>query len=647
MGFDEEYLEGLLNEIDAIVDPESLTSGDGYGIGMPEEEEGFVSAVAEDPEEVEEAEVVEEVEVVSESEARPQAEEENEYPDNSFELDSEVAAKIKALTSGDNSEQTVSAPDMSAFDTDTSDPNKVLSREEIEAMFAAASDANPLDVAQTESDNEIIDNLNMAASSEDTEADGMMNLSVDEIDAILDAAKSSENDISELPSDDDDLMELLSRAGESDLSDIQNILQSDENGQALDTEAFMNAMAMPDVADDILDVSEVKEKRKKKSKKKKKQSEEASELDELTDIKEKKKSFLSKLIELLTEPVEEEAEIEEVSMNDIGIASDENREILEELDREDRKKKKKKKSKKGKKAKADASEPGEDSIDDIKEKSPDEVELEKKKKKKKKEKVKKVKEKAPEEPSKRLPRKRVRVTFILCISILIALLLFMFLLTRVVNLSDARWAFDNQDYETTYENLYGLDLGDDDDEIYKKSKLILMVDRKYKSYQNYMNLGMKLEAASALFEAVSEYPDIREAAVSYGIEAQTDYTYSLILAALSEFGISEAEAKEIVSYDSKVRYTLRIQSIANGTPYTYDDEMAAHSYNPETNEDAATFEQTVKTVDDILPEEMDILPENPDSIYMDNGQNPPTNMEESNTVSSEPQVIDAEVEVNW
>ena len=88
----------------------------------------------------------------------------------------------------------------------------------------------------------------------------------------------------------------------------------------------------------------------------------------------------------------------------------------------------------------------------------------KKKERKKKEKAPKAEE-VPTKPEKKLPKKRVRATFILCFSILAGIIILTVVMTKATNLMEARSAYENQDYQTTYEDLYGLELKEEDKEI--------------------------------------------------------------------------------------------------------------------------------------------------------------------------------------
>ena len=201
-----------------------------------------------------------------------------------------------------------------------------------------------------------------------------------------------------------------------------------------------------------------------------------------------------------------------------------------------------------------------------------------------------------------------------CLSVAVLILVLIYGVTTLTNLHSARLAFDNQEYDTTYVNLYGEKLGEDDREIFDKSEVILKMSRKLDSYDNYMKLGMKKEAVNALFEGVRLYPMLSERGSALGVSVDGDY--QRILAILSEYGIDEAEARTIAENDSRVWYTKRVESIANGTEFTYDDVIAAES-GLSTKDESETDDNKSEEnqVRDILPEEYDILPEDVNTIF--------------------------------
>jgi len=640
MGFDEEYLEDLLKSIEPIIYPDGRPEADDVP-EMPEEE--LDSRIAEPQDSVMPEEEPAPVEEPAPA-AGPAIEMDGD-PNKQLSAD-EIAALFAAADGGAAATEPEPAPvepeapaeeasddkpNIGGIEYDPADGNKVLSADEISALFAAAGGgaaeaapepeeaAEPAEV--TEADGEELDIMALLGETGEPEpaeidTDGM---SEEEIDAMLNAAKAGASEPEEIASGDDDLMALLASAGDASLDDIQSLLNADANGEAVDEAAFIAATSEEDLASSALETKEEAKARKKAEKAAKKAARKAKKGKDGEDGEDEiildgpKKGLLSRIITALTESDEDDEERIPIDLEgeaEIDI-SDENRDILAELDGEGGKKKakksKKKKDKKGKKGKKDAPEGEGDDLDE--EGGEDDGKKKKKEKKPKKpKKSKEVKEKEPERPQKKLPKKRVRRVMFLAFSILAAILVGVFGGTKLATMQDARWAFDNQDYETVYEDLYGMKLKGSDADMFAKSQTIMSMERKLTSYQNYTALGMKQEALVALIEAVDLYPEVRLDAAKYGVEGQVDYTYSQILQALSTFGLDEAEAKIIADYDSKVKYTKRIQSIVNGTPFDYSGDA------PLTT-DSATQTEVKPTVDDILPEESDFLPENPEDIF--------------------------------
>ncbi len=298
------------------------------------------------------------------------------------------------------------------------------------------------------------------------------------------------------------------------------------------------------------------------------------------NAKPKKKGLLAKILDFLTE---EEPEL--TAGEDSNLLSDENKAILDEVDAEDEGKKKGKKSKKEKKAK------------EPKEKKP------KKPKKPKKEKV-----QEPIDPKKIVPMKMKITIFALALSVLAIVLLLMKFVPGMMNMSDARKAYYAKDYKDTFISLYGKKLGDSDRILYEKAKILVLIERKYESYENYMTMDMPIQALDALLQGLVKYETVKERAEEYGVLNDLNQIRDKLLAALAlQFGVNEAEAMEIIEY-SPVDYTLKLQSIVEGTPFMKVQDMINSGIGLEPiTDDGAENEQTGDELfPDMLPEEENI-----------------------------------------
>ncbi|MBQ8262315.1 MAG: hypothetical protein IJZ00_08515 [Lachnospiraceae bacterium] len=277
---------------------------------------------------------------------------------------------------------------------------------------------------------------------------------------------------------------------------------------------------------------------------------------EKKDKKEKKPGFFQRLFNALTEEVPEE-DNSAVPEKKATKLSEENLNILNELDSEELEETKKGK-KKGKK-------------DKDKEK--------KKKAKKKPDKPKKVKVLSDEkEDGKKIPRKHILNTFALSFSILFAIILITLYVPSLVNLQDAREDYYQGNYMDAYFAMYGKDLNESDRLLYEKARLIVILERKLESYQNYSAMNMREDALDVLLQGLARYEDLKEQGADMDVLPQMDEIRAQMLSALaSDFNLSEEDAMEIIAY-SPLDYSDRIQSIINGTEFVPRGQAIAEEY---------------------------------------------------------------------
>lgn len=366
--------------------------------------------------------------------------------------------------------------------------------------------------------------------------------------------------------------------GDSDTADIEMLLSN---------ETF--AENEKSYKEELQDVSEKGEQSSKSVKKKEKAQ--------------KKESLFTRIFNMLTE---EEEETSEKSNVEKASVSDENAAVLDELSKEDKKKTKleKKEQKKKEKEERKNGKVAPDGEED--EEGGNKKDKKQKKAKVKKEKLRKVVE-SDAKPEKKLPRKKVAIVFLFCFSILAMILILQNVFLNLNSLKEARWAFDNADYETCYANLYGKDLSDEDEEIFEKSYVILCVQRKLDSYENFVRLGMEPEAVDALFEGIRVYRDMEEHADELGILDRISGIYQTFYENLAGYGLDYDEIEEILDYDSRVTYTKRLDSIANGTPFETENAEEEPDKEVETDAEGVDEELDVENLEDVLPQEEDFL----------------------------------------
>ena len=387
--------------------------------------------------------------------------------------------------------------------------------------------------------------------------DGISLMSEDSIDALLDAAKdTSSSAVTETISNETPVAD--------DIAEIEALLGMSDSGEVLDENAALLQMLeeagsfTPEVEEvREMDVSELDSLLSANSAEAKESSEEEETLvKEEKEKKEKKplkmKDFFGKILSVLVEEVPEETVADKDRLN----LSDENKEILEELDKEDSKKIKAKE----KKAKIEKKQQEKKAKKEEKAKIAQERKLKRTLNKKDKPVVK------PDSKEKKLPRKRVIVTFAFAFSVLAAILVVVIVVPSVLSLGRARSAFDKGEYLAAYKEYYGQKLPEEDEKKFQAATTVLQMKSNLDGYHNYLKLGNEMYALHSLLEGVHVRDEVFGKAQEFDILSEVSKIYNEILGLLSgEYQLSEEEALELVKEESDVTYTKKLQALTEGT----------------------------------------------------------------------------------
>ena len=434
----------------------------------------------------------------------------------------------------------------------------------------------------------------------------------DELSALLagmdhDEGLSEINDLLEASdqgvSADDDMLAML-EGTDSESGDSFDFFENDE--AAREAESIRELTPEEIAAREGGGEKPKKEKKKRKKlfgKKKKGEDEEESEestgteLEDLlstgeeeaeTPVEEKKPGLVARILNFLLESDEEDedplaAEILADNAGETGNVTDENKELLAELNEEDKKgKKKKKKDKKGKKGKGGEGEEGAEGAEG-EEGAEDKKALKKKKKKEKKEKQAEIDLLAP--PEKKLSKKKVITVFLFCATLAACIVLVSTFLPNYLQKREAHVAYDHGNYDEVFTLLYDKKRGEQDEILFQRSNLVLQMERKLDSYDNYVKLDMRLEALNALISGVSRYQKLLPEAEKYNVVGEVSDSYAQILERLSaDFGVSEEQALEIIASEDDVTYSQRLEAIISGAIYGEDVPAGRQDVLPEEEE---------------------------------------------------------------
>ncbi|MBR6258143.1 MAG: hypothetical protein IKR23_12355 [Lachnospiraceae bacterium] len=548
-----------------------------------------------------EADTVPETETAAPSEAEPAAGSDIVSDDPNAKMsDDDIAALFAAMgddSEGSGSGEAVPEPEPEPAATSEAEPAEEKVSED--SISQPMEDGSSKNMSQSEIEAMLAENggedIIFGSGDEIPVPDGP---GLEDIEAQLAAAEAAglEDDGTRIDSD-AEFDQIMANLGEDDidLSDIGNMIEKSDSGELVDPSiAEDKGEAAPDLNGEEQEEEgdgDGKKKKKRVKKKREKKTKEPKEGAEAAEKKEKKPGFFSKLVAaLFTE--EEDPEEVLIPEADATKLSDENAAILGEIEAEKEKGKPKKEKKK-------------------KEKKPKEEKPKKEKKPRPK------KEKKPEEPdnSKRIPKKYIARTVLLAASIMIALLLVGTILPGLMNMRDARKAYYEKDYKTAFLTMYGKDLNESDKKLYQRSRLLVMLDRKYESYEHYMNMGMEKEALDALFQGLARYDDLLPQIQSLGVDQEALAIRLKFTDALaSVFGVSELEAMETLKY-SEADYTGKVDAVIEGRPYRPMQEEIFEEYGIMLKEQENEQPQEPEGDDelpDLLPEEKEYLEGRPE-----------------------------------
>lgn len=423
---------------------------------------------------------------------------------------SEETNQLRDASEPISSEGTDMATDGSAPSDMMEDVNDIM--DAVRKKVGDSGEEEHMDTSKTPEDD----------TSEEEEPLGFFDtLDEDSAAEIPEAPKTESEEEEPLLSEDDDainLMDMLS--GDSDLSDIGDLLKADENGEELEHSEDEDS----EVQDEF---------------------ERLGSIEELKDLKEakekrKKQGFFSKIMSALFGPDEDEDDTKIAEDDSLGSISSENREILKEMDADEETGKKGKKEKKKKEKKE-------------------------KKEKAKKEKAPKVKkEKPPKEIDRTppLPKKPVILIFIMALSILILIWLGSSNLQYGQDMQQAKDDFASGSYVTAFQTVAGSSVKGKDENFYKKAQVLASIQSEYQSYESLSGINENEMALDALVRGYGRCVDGADLAQEYEITDEMAGLKDQILQQLSDhFGVSEEKAAELHAMTKRTDYTKAIQEI--------------------------------------------------------------------------------------
>ena len=133
-----------------------------------------------------------------------------------------------------------------------------------------------------------------------------------------------------------------------------------------------------------------------------------------------------------------------------------------------------------------------------------------------------------------------------------------------LSIQNAKNNFAYQHYNEAYYNVYGIDIRDEDIEIYDKIMTVMYVNKQLNSYDNYCDMGKYPQALDSLLKGLKRYDKYYSLATMLGIDADFNFIRNEILNRLNTtFQVSEEEAKELLTYEDQEQYSAFVYKLAS------------------------------------------------------------------------------------
>lgn len=118
--------------------------------------------------------------------------------------------------------------------------------------------------------------------------------------------------------------------------------------------------------------------------------------------------------------------------------------------------------------------------------------------------------------------------------------------------------FDRKKYDMAYEEIIGVEIKEDDEELRDKIYTVMYVERAYLSYNIYVDMGSYDKALNMLLSGLEKYDEYYPQGMALGIEEDMDYCRNKIVNALyDDYGMNLNDAYDMIALDN-TEYQIQI-----------------------------------------------------------------------------------------
>lgn len=159
----------------------------------------------------------------------------------------------------------------------------------------------------------------------------------------------------------------------------------------------------------------------------------------------------------------------------------------------------------------------------------------------------------------RINRAGASIVFIFFAMIAVVIIVGTSIFSYSLSIKNAEHEFKNDQYTAAYNEIYGLDVKDEDILLYDRIMTVMYVQKQLNSYDNYYRMDDKPKALDSLLKGLQRYEKYIDLAVDLEVDTDLDSVRKKILEKVNEsFMLTEQEAMEIIQSDSQAEYSKKV-----------------------------------------------------------------------------------------
>ena len=162
----------------------------------------------------------------------------------------------------------------------------------------------------------------------------------------------------------------------------------------------------------------------------------------------------------------------------------------------------------------------------------------------------------------RINRIGASIVFVLFAIIAVVVVIGTNIYTYSLNIENATYNFGLQRYNEAYNDVYGIDIKEEDIEIYDKIMTVMYVNKQLNSYNTYSAIDKYPEALDSLLKGLERYDKYIKLATILGIKTDLDYVRSLIISELNNvFKLTEEDALNLINIEDQAEYSIEVYDV--------------------------------------------------------------------------------------